>query len=298
MTQNFKAYLMLVLATLFWAGNFIVGKAAFVENIPPMSLVFFRWSLVWLILLPFTYKEIFKNKDVILKNLPLLFFLALTSVGLFNSFTYLALVYTQVINASLFNTAIPAMIILLCFIFKIEKTNKFQIMGLVLSVVGILSIITKLNLNILLSLNFNKGDIIMMGGVITWGLYSSFLKKKKFTLPLLTLVHILCTFGLLFILPQFLFEVLQGQIIKFDMNLGYILIYLALFPSIGSYYCWAGAVSIIGANRAGIFLSLIPLFSTILAMIFFNEKFYFFHFIGSVLIVIGLFLSNKKITND
>ena len=297
MTHNFKAYLMLVLATLFWAGNFIVGKAAFVENIPPMSLVFFRWSLVWLILIPFTYKEISKYKDVILKNLPLLFFLALTSVGLFNSFTYLALVYTQVINASLFNTAIPAMIILLCFIFKIEKTNRFQIMGLILSVIGILSIITKLDLNVLLSLNFNKGDIIMIGGVVTWGLYSSFLKKKKFTLPLLTLVHVLCTFGLLFILPQFLFEVSKGQIIKFDINLGYILVYLALFPSIGSYYCWAGAVSIIGANRAGIFLSLIPLFSTILAIIFFDEKFYFFHFIGSVLIVLGLFLSNKKIKN-
>ena len=288
---------MLVLATLFWAGNFIVGKAAFVENIPPMSLVFFRWSLVWLILIPFTYKEILKYKDVIFENLPLLFFLALTSVGLFNSFTYLALVYTQVINASLFNTAIPAMIILLCFLFKIEKTNRFQIMGLILSGIGILSIITKLDLNILLSLNFNKGDIIMIGGVITWGLYSSFLKKKKFTLPLLTLVHILCTFGLLFILPQFLFEVSRGQIINFDINLGYILIYLALFPSIGSYYCWAGAVSIIGANRAGIFLSLIPLFSTILAMIFFDEKFYFFHFFGSVLIVLGLILSNKKIKN-
>jgi drug/metabolite transporter (DMT)-like permease len=294
-TQNFKAYTMLVLATLFWAGNFIVGKAAFVEDIPPMSLVFFRWSLVWLILLPFTYKEIIKHKEVILKNLPLLFFLALTSVGLFNSFTYLALVHTQVINASLFNTAIPAMIILLCFIFKIEKTNRFQIMGLILSVLGILSIITKLDFNILLSLNFNKGDIIMIGGVITWGLYSSFLKKKKFTLPLLTLVHILCTFGLLFILPQFLFEISQGKIIKFDINLSYILIYLALFPSIGSYYCWAGAVSIIGANRAGIFLSLIPLFSTILAMFFFNENFYFFHFIGSVLIVLGLILSNKKL---
>ena len=288
---------MLVLATLFWAGNFIVGKAAFVENIPPMSLVFFRWSLVWLILLPFTYKEIIRSKEIIIENLPLLFFLALTSVGLFNSFTYLALVYTQVINASLFNTAIPAMIILLCFIFNIEKTNRFQIMGLILSVVGILSIITKLDLNILLTLNFNKGDIIMIGGVITWGLYSSFLKKKKFTLPLLTLVHILCTLGLLFIFPQFLFELSQGQIIKFDTNLGYILVYLALFPSIGSYYCWAGAVAIIGANRAGIFLSLIPLFSTILAMIFYDEKFYFFHFIGSVLIVLGLFLSNKKVIN-
>ena len=288
---------MLVLATLFWAGNFIVGKAAFVEDIPPMSLVFFRWSLVWLILLPFTYKEIIKHKEVILKNLPLLFFLALTSVGLFNSFTYLALVHTQVINASLFNTAIPAMIILLCFIFKIEKTNRFQIMGLILSVLGILSIITKLDFNILLSLNFNKGDIIMIGGVITWGLYSSFLKKKKFTLPLLTLVHILCTFGLLFILPQFLFEITQGKIIKFDINLSYILIYLALFPSIGSYYCWAGAVSIIGANRAGIFLSLIPLFSTIMAISFYKEQFQFFHLIGAILIILGLFLSNKEIKN-
>ena len=288
---------MLVCATLFWAGNFMVGKFAFLSNIPPMSLVFFRWLLVWLILFPFTYKEILKFRSTILNNLPLLFFLALTSVGLFNSFTYLALIHTQVINASLFNTAIPAIIILLCFILKIEKTNKFQIFGLILAVFGILSIITKLNLDILLSLNFNKGDLIMIGGVVTWGLYSAFLKKKRFTLPLLALVHILCSFGLIFIFPQFLYEFSQGQIIKFDINLGYILIFLALFPSIGSYYCWAGAVSIIGANRAGIFLSLIPLFSTIMAIIYFNEQFQFFHLIGAVLIIIGLFLSNKEIKN-
>jgi len=295
--QNTKAYIMLVCATLFWAGNFMVGKFAFFSNIPPMSLVFFRWSLVWIILLPFTFREILKFKSVIIKNLPLLFFLALTSVGLFNSFTYLALVHTQVINASLFNTAIPAIIIFLCFLFKIEKTNKFQILGLIISVLGILSIITKLNLNILLSLNFNKGDLIMIGGVISWGLYSSFLKKKNFTLPLLTLVHVLCTFGLIFIIPQFVFEYSQGLIIEFDLNLFYILIFLALFPSIGSYYCWAGAVSIIGPNRSGIFLSLIPLFSSIMAITFFNEKFEFFHLIGAILIILGLFLSNKEIKN-
>ena len=288
---------MLVCATLFWAGNFMIGKFAFLTNIPPMSLVFYRWLLVWLILLPFTFKEIIKFKNIILGNLPLLFFLALTSVGLFNSFTYLALIHTQVINASLFNTAIPAIIILLCFVFKIEKTNKFQILGLILSVFGILSIITKLDLSILYSLNFNKGDLIMVGGVITWGLYSAFLKKKNFTLPLLTLVHVLCTFGLIFIFPQFLYEFSQGQVINFDANLIYILIFLALFPSIGSYYCWAGAVSIIGANRAGIFLSLIPLFSTIMAISYFNEQFHFFHFIGAILIILGLILSNKKINN-
>ena len=295
--QNIKAYIMLVCASLFWAGNFMVGKYAFFSDIPPLSLVFYRWSLVWIILLPFTYKEIIKYKDTILNNLPLLFFLGLTSVGLFNSFTYLSLIHTQVINASLFNTAIPAIIILLCFLFKIEKTNKFQIFGLIVSVCGILAIITKLKLEILLSLNFNKGDLIMIGGVLTWGIYSTLLKKKQFTLPLLTLVHVICTFGLIGVFPQFLYEFSNGEIIKFDTNLFYTLIFLALFPSIGSYYCWAGAVSIIGANRAGISLSLIPLFSSIMAIVIYNEVFQFFHLIGAILIILGLFLSNKEIKN-
>ena len=295
--QSTKAYIMLICATLFWAGNFIVGKYAFLTEIPPLSLVFYRWLLVWIILLPFTYKDIIKHKDTILNNLPLLFFLGLTSVGLFNSFTYLSLIYTQVINSSLFNTAIPAIIILLCFLFKVEKTNKFQLSGLFISVCGILAIITKLNLDILLSLNFNKGDLIMIGGALTWGIYSTLLKKKKFTLPLLTLVHIVCTFGLISVFPQFLYELWNGQVIKFDINLVYTLIFLALFPSIGSYYCWAGAVSIIGANRAGIFLSLIPLFSTIMAIALYNEKFQFFHLIGAILILVGLYLSNKEKKN-
>jgi len=288
---------MLVCASLFWAGNFIVGKYAFLTDIPPLSLVFYRWTLVWFILLPFTYKEIIKYKDIILKNLPILFLLGFTSVGLFNSFTYLALIHTQVINASLFNAAIPAIIILLCFLFKVEKTNKFQILGLIISVLGIIAIITKLKLDILLSLNFNKGDLIMVGGALTWGIYSTLLKRKKFTLPLLTLVHVVCTLGLISVLPQFLYEYTNGQVIKFDINLVYTLIFLALFPSIGSYYCWAGAVSIVGANRAGISLSLIPLFSTIFAIGIYDEKFQFFHLIGAILIILGLFLSNKEIKN-
>ena len=295
--QNTKAYIMLVCASLFWAGNFIVGKYAFLTDIPPLSLVFYRWTLVWFILLPFTYKEIIKYKDIIFHNLPLLFLLGFTSVGLFNSFTYLALIHTQVINASLFNAAIPAIIILLCFLFKVEKTNKFQILGLIISVLGIIAIITKLNLDILLSLNFNKGDLIMVGGVLTWGIYSTLLKRKKFTLPLLTLVHVICTLGLISVLPQFLYEYTNGQVIKFDINLVYTLIFLALFPSIGSYYCWAGAVSIVGANRAGISLSLIPLFSTIFAIAIYDEKFQLFHLIGAILIILGLFLSNKEIKN-
>ncbi|MDC0565581.1 DMT family transporter [Candidatus Pelagibacter sp.] len=288
---------MLVCATLFWAGNFTIGKFAFLENIPPNTLAFLRWCLVWIILFPFTYKEILKLKENIKKNLSLFSILGITSVCIFTSFTYNALNYTQVINASLFNTAIPVTIILVCFLLKIEKTNIFQLSGLLISMLGILAIITRLDLNILLSLNFNKGDLFMIGAIIAWGIYSAYLRKQTFNVSLLALVHIICSFGLIFLLPMFILDVTQGKTIEMSSNLFYILIYIAIFPSIGSYYCWAGAVSIIGANRAGIFLSLIPLFSTIFAILFFNEKFLFFHLIGSILIILGLFLSNKKIKN-
>ena len=288
---------MLVCATLFWAGNFAVGKFAFIENVPPYSLAFFRWLLVWCILLPITFKEIFKLKEEISKNLSLFFILGFSSVGVFSAFTYNALVHTQVINASLFNTAIPAMIILVCFLLKIEKTNIFQISGLFISIIGILVIITRLDLNILLTLSFNKGDIYMLLAITAWGIYSAFLKKRNFDVSLLTLVQIICSFGLILLFPAFVYELAQGKTVEINHNLFYILFYIAIFPSIGSYYCWAGAVSIIGANRAGIFLSLIPLFSTIFAIIFFNEQFEFFHLIGSILIILGLFLSNKKVQN-
>ena len=288
---------MLVCATLFWAGNFTIGKFAYLESIPPNTLAFLRWCFVWIILFPFTYKEVLKLKENIKKNLSLFSILGITSVCIFTSFTYNALNYTQVINASLFNTAIPVTIILVCFLLKIEKTNIFQLSGLLISMLGILAIITRLDLNILISLSFNKGDLFMIGAIIAWGIYSAYLRKQTFNVSLLTLVHIICTFGLIFLLPLFILDLAQGRTVEISSNLFYILIYIAIFPSIGSYYCWAGAVSIIGANRAGIFLSLIPLFSTILAILLFDEKFLFFHLIGSVLIILGLFLSNKKIKN-
>ena len=297
MSKTIKAYIMLVCATLFWAGNFNIGKVAFFENIPPFSLAFLRWTLVWLILIPFTYKEIFNLKRVIFKNFRLLFLLGLSSVFLYSALTYKALNYTQVINASLFNTAVPATIILVCFLLKIEKTNIFQLSGLLISTLGILAIVTKLDLNILLSLDFNKGDLLMIVAIISWGVYSALLKKRNFEISLLALVQITCTFGLIMLAPAFLVELNQGQSVDMNLNLFYILLYVAIFPSIGSYYCWSGAVSIIGANRAGIFLSLIPLFSTLFAIILFDEKFLFFHLIGTILIILGLFLSNKKTTN-
>ena len=297
MTNNIKAYLMLLLATLFWAGNFAIGKFAFLEDIPPYSLTFFRWLTVWLILFPFTYKDILKNRNDIFNSLPLLFFLGLMTIGLFVPFVYIAMKNTTVTNATLLNTAIPAAIILFCFLFKFEKTNTFQLLGLLISTVGVLVIITRLDFNVLLNLDFNIGDIWMIGAVICWGLYSTFLKKLKLKISLFSTVQVVCTCGLLFALPQFLYEYNQGFVVNINKAFLFCIIYTAIFPSIVSYSCWTGAISIIGANRSGIFVSLIPLFGIGMAIFFFNEEFKFYHLIASILIVIGLFLSNKKINN-
>ena len=228
---------MVVFATLFWAGNFNIGKFASIENISPFTLAFLRWLLVWIILMPFTYKEIYSLKKTIFKNFKFLLILGLSSVFLYSALTYKALNYTQVINASLFNTAIPVTIILVCFLLKIEKTNIFQISGLLISVLGILAIITRLDLNILLTLNFNSGDLFMIGAIIAWGIYSAYLRKRTFEVSLLALVHIICTFGLIFLLPLFILDITQGKVIEISENLFYILVYVAIFPSIGSYYC-------------------------------------------------------------
>ena len=288
---------MLVLATFFWVGNFAIGKFASLEDIPPYSLTFFRWLTVWLILFPFTYKDILKNKNDIFNSLPLLFFLGLMTIGLFVPFVYIAMKNTTVTNATLLNTAIPAAIILFCFLFKFEKTNTFQLLGLLISTVGVLVIITRLDFNVLLNLDFNIGDIWMIVAVICWGLYSTFLKKLKLKISLFSTVQVVCTCGLLFALPQFLYEYNQGIVVNVNKAFFFCIIYTAVFPSIVSYSCWTGAISIIGANRSGIFVSLIPLFGIGMAIFFFNEEFKFYHLIASILIVIGLFLSNKKVNN-
>ena len=177
--KNNLAYILLVLTTLFWSGNFIVGKAASTYEIPPFSLNFFRWLFAGLILLPFTFREILEKKVYILENIGFFVILGITSITIFNSTVYYSLYYMQVISGVLMISTIPVWIMFISAILGIEKTNKFQIFGLILSVLGILTIIVKFDLDILLSLDFNKGDLIMVGGVITWGLYSAFLKKKK-----------------------------------------------------------------------------------------------------------------------
>ena len=294
--QNNLAYLLLFLTTLFWSGNFIVGKAASMYAIPPFSLNFYRWLFAWLILLPFTFKEIIKKKDYILSNSGFFIILGITSITIFNSIVYYSLNFTQVISGVLMISTIPVMIIFISSLLKIEKTNIFQIFGVILSLTGVIFIVTKADIEILITLNFNKGDLTMIVAMFSWATYSALLKKKKYELTQISLLQIVITFGLAFLIPIYFIEMSMGYLIKLGQPFYLTLTYVVLFPGLASFFFWIKGISIIGANRSGIFLHLMPIFGAIMAMIIFDEKFMFYHFLGAIFIFMGIILSNKKST--
>ena len=156
--KNTLAYFLLILTTIFWSGNFIVGKAASMHEIPPFSLNFFRWFFAGLILLPFTLKEIIKKRNYIFNNIGFFIILGITSITIFNSIVYYSLYYTQVISGVLMISTIPVWIIFISSILNVEKTNIFQIIGVALSLTGVIFIITKADINLIKSLDFNKVD--------------------------------------------------------------------------------------------------------------------------------------------
>ena len=291
------AYLFLFLSVLFWAGNFIVGKYASYHQIPPFSLNFYRWFFAWLILLPFTYKEIISKKNYILENYKFYILLGITSVTIFNSIVYYSLNFTQVISGVLMISTIPVMIMFISSILKIEKTNIFQILGVICSFVGVILIITKANFDLLVNLDFNKGDLTMVIAMLSWATYSALLKKRKHELSQLSLLEVIITFGLIFLIPIYITEYSLGFEITLNKPFILVLIYVVLFPGLAAFICWIKGISLIGPNRSGVFLHLMPILSALMAMIIFKEKFMLYHLLGAFFILSGIILSNRKSTN-
>jgi len=295
--NNKLAYLILILTTIFWSGNFIVGKAASMFQIPPFSLNFYRWFFAGLILLPFTYKEIINKKKYILDNLGFFIILGITSITIFNSIVYYSLYYTQVISGILMISTIPVWIIFISSLLNIEKTNIFQILGVVLSLTGVIFIITKADLNLIKNLDFNKGDLSMVVAMFSWAIYSALLKSKKYEISQVSLLEVVIICGLTFLIPIYFIEMSMGNQIILGKSFYLILGYVVIFPGLAAFFFWIKGISIIGANRAGIFLHLMPIMGAVMAMLIFDEKFMFYHILGAIFIIAGITISNKKKLN-
>jgi len=292
--NNKLAYFILILTTIFWSGNFIVGKAASMFQIPPFSLNFYRWFFAGLILLPFTYKEIINKKKYIYNNLGFFIILGVTSITIFNSIVYYSLYYTQVISGILMISTIPVWIIFISSILNIEKTNIFQIIGVILSLTGVIFIITKADLNLIKNLDFNKGDLSMVVAMFSWAIYSALLKSKKYEISQVSLLEVVIICGLIFLIPIYFIEMKMGNPIILGKPFYLILSYVVIFPGLAAFFFWIKGISIIGANRAGIFLHLMPIMGAIMAMLIFDEKFMFYHILGAIFIIAGITLSNKR----
>ena len=286
------AFVLLIASSLFWSGNFFTCKIASLYDLTPFKLSFLRWSLAFLLLLPFTYKRIILDLNKYKKNLPYLIITSILGVTIFNSFTYLSLQTSMVINSSIMASITPLLIILFSWLIFKTQTYFMQFFGIILSIIGVLLIISKANLNNLINLDFTIGDLWMLAAVFSWGLYSVLLKKIDSALSQLATLEVMIFIGLIFIFPFYFFESLNNSFLPKDSNEILMITYVAIFASITSFFAWNKGVSIVGANKASLFLHLIPVFSSMWAILFLGEIFSFFHLLGTVFIIFGIVLSN------
>ena len=292
------AIILLIASSFFWSGNFFSGKLAFLSDLTPFKLSFFRWILALLILLPFTYAQIIKDLEYYKKNILLMTVISILGVTIFNSFTYISLQTTLVINSTLMASVAPVMMIGFSWLIFRTKTTTLQFTGIILSLLGAFAIILKGNLNNLYNLYFTAGDLWMLGAVVSWCLYSVLLKKIDSKTSQLANLEVMIIIGVIFIIPFYIIESFNTTYLpSTGLDLA-IIGYVAIFASIVAFFSWNKGVSIIGPNRASLFLHLIPVFSAIWAISFLNEKFAFFHVIGVLFILSGIILSNIKSSNE
>ena len=264
------------------------------NDIPPISLAFWRWTVALLIILPFSLKHIIHQKDLIRQNWKILTLLAILSVTNFSMFIYMALKSSTVTNTVLINSMIPIFIVLVSWMGFKERITLRQAVGIAASLTGLMFIIAGGNLSTLIAVRFSKGDIWTISAGMSWALYSVLLRKCPIEFNSRGFLATTIIIGIFFIFPFYIWEISTGKTMNITKASIGSIIYVALFASVLAYIFWNKAIQIIGANKTGIFIHLMPVFSIILAIIFLDEKLRGYHVKGSVLIFLGIFLTTTN----
>lgn len=285
-------YLLLVMASFFWSGNYIVGRLVH-EKIPPIGLSFWRWLFASIIIFFIAKSYLIQDWEKIKKNLPLLFLLSFLSVSTFSSLIYCGLQWTISINAFLLQSVMPVLIILMSFFIFREKIHFVQAAGVFLSLSGVLTIIIQGDWQVLQSMSVNQGDLLIFIAVVFYALYSVMLRKIS-SLHLLSFAAAIFIIGTLTILPAYIWETIYIRPMSFSLPAAFAIGYVAIFPSVIAYLSYNRGVELVGANRAGMFIHLMPVFGSIMAVLFLDEWFEWFHFAGISLIIGGILLATRK----
>ncbi len=287
-----RPYLLLTLAVLFWAGNFILGRA-FHTQIPPVALAFWRWfGAAVLVTLP-SLKHLRQDRHILIAHWPIVLLLSALGIAAFNTLAYTGLQYTMALNAFLMQSMMPVLIVLMSFLIFRERVTRVQVLGIVVSLCGACMIIIRGDLAVIMSLSLNRGDLLVFGAIVCYAGYSVMLRKRP---HVHALSFIVVTFwvGTLILLPLYLWEALTVSSLPLRMSTFAVIGYVAIFPSIVSYLCYNRGVELVGANRAGLFIHLMPVFGSIMAILFLDEVFSWFHLTGILLIGAGIFLATRS----
>jgi len=283
-------YLLLTLTVLFWSGNFIFGRALS-ETVPPVALSFWRWVIALIFIFPFVITSIIRQRTLIIAYWKLLLLYGFSGVAGFSTLAYLGLTETTAINGILLNTSSPVFIILINRLFFRQAFTIRECLGVIFAFFGVLSIVSRGDVATIAKLTVQKGDFYILGGVLSWAIYTSLLRLRPSEMHPLTFLGSTISLGVLTIFPFFLFEASRGKSIVLNGLAASGILYLALFPSIVAYLFWNYAVEKVGPNRAGFFLYLMPVFGTILSRVLLKENLFYYHLLGIFCILCGIYLA-------
>jgi drug/metabolite transporter (DMT)-like permease len=286
-------YALLALANLFWAGNWVIGRALR-EAFPPIALNFGRWLVAALVLAPFAY-SLLKGKGALLRrHFRLLLVMALTGGALFQSLIYLGLQSTTAVNAVLLNSSAPLFMVLCSWVLERESASGRQIFGMFVSWAGIFVILARGELGNLLQLKLHAGDAWILLAMPVWGTYSVLLKRLPPELRGTTLLVALVLFTLPMLVGPAALELRLKPPGPVSAGIVAGVLYMGLFASVAAFLCWNRAVAAVGANVAGFSIPLLPAFGTVLAMVFLGETLQAFHLVGIATIIVGVILSTRR----
>lgn len=284
--------LLLALAQLLWAGNFVLGRAVS-ASIPPVALAFWRWTVAFVVLLPLAWRHLRAGWPALRRAAPVVIALGILGVGNFNTMVYVGLGETTATNAALLNSACPAFILAIGPLLGGPRPRGRQALGIALSLLGVLVIVARGDPATLLHLTVNRGDAWVLAAVLSWACYTVLLARRPAGVHPLALLTVLVAVGLAWIAPFYALEAGRGARLTLDPPTLASLAYVGVLASVVAYVAWNQGVAELGPERSGPFLHLLPAFATLLAAILLGEGLHLFHGAGIALVLLGVRVASR-----
>ncbi|MBK8115488.1 MAG: DMT family transporter [Candidatus Accumulibacter sp.] len=287
-------YLLLVLTTLFWSGNMVLGRAIR-DQVPPLSLAFWRWAIALALVLPLALPHLRAQWPLLRAGWQAVVVLGLLGVGGYNTLAYVGLQYTPATNAVLLNSFIPIATITLSWLFLSKHLRALEWLGVLLSFAGVTAIVCRGDIATLAMLTPNIGDLWMLAAVFTWALYTIGLQWRPVGLNPMLLLAAFTLVGLAALAPAYAWEIAQGKRIVVSAGSLAGIAYTGIFPGFLGYVFYNRAVAEVGASKASLFIHLMPVFGTILSALFLDEIPQMYHYVGMTLIFAGIYLTTAAL---